>query len=330
MELITVTVIITLLSAISYTSYRGYHQRARGYQAKRDLSSIVAIAEVFRSNAGFYLPNLKEMHVPIKGRHSYNYKVLCHDSSGSAVEWGRGSDVSGTCGQFAYSAHGAPTLPSEPAENTLDASLCEGPYGANQCWMGYVLCHSSPPNNEFLPKTDAFPCPADPGSSGPYKNKKDYYPSVIQFKSASDTDWNAGAATILGDDCTGNKGLACYFTPVDFTSKRLAADTPTPPNPPRFSAGDPLCERKSRQDDLLRESGHCFFNKEFAVKSEDVKTVLTSTSEWGSDQKSFISNPSKLVITALACKERQDDCGQGNGPYSIIRMDTNRMVKEIE
>ncbi len=331
MELITVTVIIAILSTISYTSYKGYHARARAYEAKRDLSSIVSIAEVFKANAGFYLPNLREMHIPIKGRHSYNYKVLCHDKNGSVVKWGGTGNVKDdTCGYFNFSAYPDPTPDPTPVENTLNAKNCEGNpgYGSNQCWMGYVLCHSSPPNSnsDFLSNTPPlggfgdFQCTGAPSS---YPNRGDYYPGVVQFKSASDEDWN-DPNKVLGEDCTGNKGLACYFNIVDFTSKHLVNDTATPS---LFSAGDPLCKRVSRKEDMLADPSHCFLIKEYAVDSASIPGIIQA--HWTGDKESFISNPFKLVITALACKEKQDNCGTGV-EHSIIRMDTNRLVKEIQ
>ena len=67
LELVVVLAIISILFSISYASYQGYHQRARVYSAKQHLSSIVSKVEVFRANAGFYLPNLRQMHIPIEG-----------------------------------------------------------------------------------------------------------------------------------------------------------------------------------------------------------------------------------------------------------------------
>ncbi len=322
MELITVAAIVAVLSAISYPVYKGYHQRARVYEAKRELGGIVTMADVFRANAGFYLPNLREMHVPIKGRHSYNYKVLCHDKTGGDVEWG-GNDVQAdTCGDFDYAAYGDPSPNTTPVENTLDASSCtsgsnSNAGGDNKCWMGYVLCHSSPPNDQNLPAgSETFPCST--GAADSYQNKGSYYPGVIQFKLAGDEDWNDNDK-VLGTSCTGsNKGLACYFNIVDFASESFTG------------SNAPLCKRAGRQTDVLTDASHCFHVQEFALKSGDVKDVITGTSEWTNDQESFISNPFKLTVIALACKDRQDDCGKNDAPHSIIRIDTNRMVKEIQ
>ena len=141
MELITVTVIITILSTISYTSYRGYHRRARVYEAKRDLSSIVSIAEVFRANTGFYLPNLREMHVPIKGRHSYNYKVICN--KGGSVLWETRMIETDICGDFAIITKTDPPFPASEVDQLNSTGTCGS--SSTKCWMGAVLCHNYSP-----------------------------------------------------------------------------------------------------------------------------------------------------------------------------------------
>lgn len=296
MELITVTVIITILSTISYTSYRGYHRRARVYEAKRDLSSIVSIAEVFRANTGFYLPNLREMHVPIKGRHSYNYKVICN--KGGSVLWETRMIETDICGDFAI-AQTTPTPPDHPELNP--GSSCADPN--TKCWMGAVLCHNYSPG-----------APISCGS-------EDY---TLKFESRGVMQWKSPNEDWSGSNIK-KEELAPFFNIVDFASGKEDSGTPGILD----SLNKPHCKRIGRNEDILAESSDCFFAEEYAVDSASIESIIRA--HWIGDEESFISTPSKLVVTALACKEKQTDCGGGAGvEHSIIRMDTNRLVDIIQ
>lgn len=279
-ELLVVMVIISILSSISYASYKGYHKRARAYAAKKDLSAIVSIAEVFYSNAGFYMPNLREMHIPIKGRHSYNYQVICHkDGSLANAIFGPSSD---TCGDFEINK----TSDTPPQLNVTDS--CAD--ASTKCWMGAALCHSYEADNTISCEAENY--------TFNFKNR-----GVLQWKSPTE-DWT--------DDAAIKAELTDRFKIVDFTDSSR-------------------CERVSIKDDTLTETSHCFMNKEYAVKSDRVAEVIKA--HWGTDdddKKKYISSPSKLVVTAVACKERQDDCTDTSpGGHSVIRMDTNRLVEEL-
>ena len=306
MELVTVLTVISVLSAISYTSYKGYHERARAYSAKKDLSSIVSLAETFQANSGFFLPNLREMYVPIKGKYSYNYKVICHkDGSTGGVLWKTDSIESDTCGQFDIKK--IPD-PSDSTKNTLNAAdSCSS--STTKCWMGAVLCHNYSPDSNIS-------CGSGVDYTLKFKNR-----GVLQLKSDAADDW--------GDANVKKKDLAPLFNIVDFAAKKEDSG-----NPPSNLSGDPYCKRVSRKDDILTDSSsNCFFIKEYAVKSSDVKSIIEAN--WGTtdeEKEEFISNPQKLVVTALSCKKEQTDCsGLGTSvDYSIIRMDTNRLVKIVQ
>jgi len=292
MELITVTVIISILFTISYTSYKGYHQRARAYSAKRDLSAIVSMAEVFYANTGFYLPNLRQMHIPIKGRYSYNYKVICYKADGTNVLWQTDAIETDTCGGFQITIDA----------NQLDIAGSCGDAGT-KCWMGAVLCHHYDPGRTV----ECDGVPYTPGSADR---------GVMQWKSASD-DWS-------GSDIK-KEELAPLFNIVDFAAQKKGTG-----DPPSNRDGGVFCKRVSRADNVFAESENCFFNKEFAVDSGNIEDIIKNDSSWTADKESFISTPSKLVVIALACKEAQDDCTGTSFDYSIIRMDTNRMVKIVK
>lgn len=305
MELITVLTVISILSAVSYTSYKGYYKRARVYSAKKDLSSIIALAETFQANTGFFLPNLREMYVPIKGKYSYNYKVICHkDGAVGNVLWKTNSIESDTCGGFEIEKKDL--TPPDPPKKTLNTTnSCT--HSNTKCWMGAVLCHN-------YSASTTVNCGGENYTLG-FKNR-----GVLQLKSASDEDW--GGSNVKKAE------LAPLFNIVDFAAKKEDSG-----NPPNNLSGDPYCKRVSRSDDLLRDSSDCFFIKEYAVNSNDVKSIIEAN--WGAtdeEKEEFISNPQKLVVTALACKERQTDCsGLGTSvDYSIIRMDTNRLVKIVQ
>lgn len=308
LELVVVTAIISILLTISYTSYKGYHRRSRVYSAKQDLSSIVAMAEVFEANTGFYLPNLRAMHIPIKGRYSYNYKVICHtDGTFSKALWETDDIEADTCGQFNIVTKSGGTPPFPPAEvgqldvenKSTSANSCAS--SSADCWMGAVLCH-------HYSEGTAISC----GTADYTFNFEDR--GVMQWKS-SDDDWTG--ANIK------KKELAPLFNIVDFAAKK--EDTNTPPN---NLNGDPHCKRVSRKDDVFADPSDCFFNEEFAVDSDDVEAIIQAN--WTGDEEAFISTPSKLVVTALACKDRQDDCTGTSFEYSIIRMDTNRLIKIVQ
>ena len=296
MELVTVLVIISILSTISYTSYKGYHQRARVYAAKKDLSAIVAIAETFNANTGFFLPNLREMHVPIKGRYHHNYKVICHTNGNLGnVLWKTDTIASDICGDFTLTT--TPD-PDDSSKNTLNVSAsCSNA----TCWMGAVLCHNYSPGTSIL-------CGSGNDYTFNFANR-----GVLQLKSATDEDWDANVK---------NEELAPLFNIVDFAAKKDDGNSP-----PTQLSGDPHCKRVSRGDDVLTDASACFFIKEYAVDSGSVETIIQAN--WTGDEEAYISTPSKLVVTALACKESQSDCTGTTFDYSIIRMDTNRLVKIV-
>ena len=297
MEMIVVTAIISILFTISYTTYKGYHQRARAYSAKKDLSSIVAMAEVFRANTGFYLPNLRAMHIPIKGRYSHNYKVICRGTGGNVL-WETNAIETDTCGGFQIEK----TTSTPPELHSVGSCT----HSSTNCWMGAVLC------NHY---DNSVPLATILCGSEDYTLKSEDR-GVMQWKPAND-DWT-------NDSDVKKKELAPLFNIVDFAAKKDdGAD------PPSTLTGDPHCKRVSRQDDVFAESSDCFFNKEFAVNSSDIPAIFILVN-WTGDEESFISTPSKLVVTALACKEKQDDCVGTSFDYSVIRMDTNRLVKIVQ
>ena len=139
---------------------------------------------------------------------------------------------------------------------------------------------------------------------------------VMQWKAIED-DWSGGG-TIK------KKELAPFFNIVDFASEKEDGG-----DPPSNLNGGVHCKRVSQTDDVLKDSSNCYFNKEFTVKSTDVKQVIERY--WGGDEQAYISNPKKLVVTALACKDRQDDCSNpGTVEHSIVRMDTDRSLKVVQ
>jgi len=311
-ELIVVTAIISILFTISYTSYRGYHQKSRAYSAKKDLSSIISMAETFKANTGFYIPDLRKMHVPIQGRYSYNYKIVCHtDGTIGNVYWGATTTV-GTCGSFTPSIGGG-TPPIPPTHLNTSTSCASA-----KCWMGAVLCHHYKPGASISCGSEDYAFEfADRG--------------IMQWK-PYDEDWTS-PNTILKNQ------IAPLFNIVDFASKK---DTD---NDGRVDGtGDkPYCKRVSRKDDVFAESNDCFFNAEHAMDSADISSNSNNVimDFWTGDEEAYVSTPFKLAVTAVGCKDSQkfdpnstppsSGCKKGTGvEYSIIRMDTNRLVKIVQ
>ena len=141
---------------------------------KKTLSSIISLAETFQSNTGFFLPNLREMYIPIKGKYSYNYKVICHKNGAVGdVLWQTNSIESDTCGQFDLKK--TPD-PNDPAKETLnDGDSCSS--SATKCWMGAVLCQNYNPDSSIS-------C----GSAGDYTLRFQNR-GVLQLKPADDENW---------------------------------------------------------------------------------------------------------------------------------------------
>ena len=290
MELIVVTAIISILFTISYTTYKGYHQRARAYSAKKDLSSIISMAEVFKANTGFYLPNLRAMHIPIQGRYSYNYKIICQ-KDGTTLLWETTNIGTDICGAF------TPTASSSTPPQLDISTSC----GSATCWAGAVLCHHYSAGTSISCGSEDY--------TFQFQDR-----GVLQWREP-DGDWT-DPNTILKDT------IAPLFNIVDFAGKKEGT-------PGSGILNISHCKRVSRQDDVFADSSNCFFNKEFAVDSSNVKAIIEAN--WVGDEEAFISTPFKLAVTALACKEKQDDCTGTDTSldYSIIRMDTNRLVQVV-
>lgn len=309
-ELIVVTAIISILFTISYTSYKGYHQRARTYSAKKDLSSIISMAEAFKANTGFYIPNLREMHIPLQGRYSYNYKMICHtDGTLGSVYWGATTAV-GTCGSFTPVITGG-----TPPKLDITASCATA---SAECWAGAVLCHHYNPRASISCGSDNY--------TFEFANR-----GIMQWK-APDEDWTS-PSTILKNE------IAPLFNIVDFTSKQdVDGDGRVD------SAGDKsYCKRVSRRDDIFADSSNCFFDAEHAMDSADISSNSNNVimDFWTGDEEAYVSTPFKLAVTAVGCKDPQkfnpgstpplNGCKRGTGiKYSIIRMDTNRLVKIVQ
>ncbi|MDE0151242.1 MAG: prepilin-type N-terminal cleavage/methylation domain-containing protein [Bdellovibrionales bacterium] len=293
LELIVVTAIISILFSISYASYQGYHRRSRAYSAKQNLSSIVAMAEVFKANTGFYLPNLRAMHIPIKGRYSYNYKVICHTDGTSANAHFETNAANKICGDFDIQ-----TTSTNELDTSSGTSSCL--QSDTKCWMGAVLC------NHYNNGT-AIAC----GSEDYTIRSEDR--GVMQWKSPTD-DWTVG---------TPKNEFILLFNIIDFAGNKKGAT-------PGLLNGGEHCKRVSRSDDVFADPSDCFFNKEFAVHSNDIRAIIYAN--WTGNEESFISTPSKLAVTALACKDRQNNCTGTSPPggLSIIRMDTNRLVEIVQ
>lgn len=113
-ELLIVLSIIGVLTSLSVVSYRSYLIRGEKLEAKAQLSSILTVANSFRANTGFYLPNLDEMNISFDGVHSFTYVIYCSGTSTSQVNGG--STGSTTCGTY---NNDNPT--------------------ASTCWMGSIL-----------------------------------------------------------------------------------------------------------------------------------------------------------------------------------------------
>ena len=121
---------------------------------------------------------------------------------------------------------------------------------------------------------------------------------------------------------------------MDFAAKK--EDSIVHP-PSRNLSGDPYyCKRsEQRRRYADRLPAVVFLLKSMPCTQTMWKDIIKAN--WGAadDEKNeFISTPSKLVVTALACKETQSPIasrsvlGSSFNDYSIIRMDTNRMVED--
>ena len=141
-ELVTVTVIISVLSLVSVMSYKGYRERSMALQDKNQLSSFVVMAEVFKAVNQFYLPNMKYMNIPRKGRYHSNYKILCHKEnlrSATNILF-KNKDTVTSLDNASNNYCGKLTLKAT-ADKTLDVGdQCKHGTTARG-WAGYVFCH---------------------------------------------------------------------------------------------------------------------------------------------------------------------------------------------
>ena len=335
MELVVTLVIIGILSSTAYMSYQGYRHKARSYTAKKNLSTIVAFAETFYPNNGFYLPNLYEMDFQMlnMGPLNYNYKIIC-DNEANDILWtsedASNADMSKACGDFDFDNRDGDDLLIEPTttppfNNNTNKCVDNGANGDADCWAGYVLCHylpgkTSEPEPKVLPPKDGeFDC-----GTRKIPNKGKVFTGGFVF--IDPEDFHVGVEHKV--KTIHNFHIVDHAAFCGGKSPQINSGTTG------FESNDFTNRRKSRDNDLFKESEPCISIKEHAVLYSDIKTIMMSLDDWLTNEKDFISNPNKLVITALACKKSQSDgCGDGSDKvreYDVIRMDTDRVVKNYQ
>ena len=293
-EVIVVVAVIGILSTVATVSYKGYHQKSRNNIAKHTLNSLITFAETYKANTGFVLPNLEKMNFPIQGELAYSYKIVCRDENGKPL-WHGGDDLNDkTCGHFTHHTDGS---------KVSDA-------GSHTCWMGYVLYHhyfkekpayyplkpvptSDPPgpgNEYFFKCKDGAFDSQYPARGQPYPNvvafpEHDNYPialkSVKEMFRIKEPTFDSEIGAKSGRDARWHKpkdGSMCNLTSKNIDKKML------------YTWG--------------RETyWKCWHLKEFAMETESIKKILRGNRV----HEDFISNPHRLVITAVGCNKRQTD-----------------------
>ena len=323
-ELVVVLVILSVLSSVSVVSYKGYRERSMNQLDKKQLSSFVVMADVFKAVNQFYLPNMKAMNIMMKGRYHSNYKLLCHRENimtrGDILFKTNNTETSpditsnNYCGKLTFKA---------TADKTLDVGdQCKTGTSAHG-WAGYVFCHYYSTGNPS-PWTDTpsgwLPSeltigniftvnysPVEPLGSilaERYANlAAPYRQSGFQFKPADDDDWDV----LIGNPEKINKTFYQYFKIADVNSE---------------------CKRVSRSD-KCPESEPCCINKETGVDPAQVQSALGALPDWSveADRQEFLSGPNKLVFIALACKKTNlAECVSGEATR-VIRMGTDKIIK---
>lgn len=290
-ELVVVVAIVGILSSVAGVSYSSYKKRARNFSAKKTLTSSIIVAQTFKANAGFYLPNLKEMHVSLKGLHDYSYVIGCLDESGD-VHWG--TDPSKACGKF--------TVGSNYVHDT-DTNTWTAP-SDSKCWMGYILYHyhhhEHPSDLPMPPFGTEFPCTSDDD----LKFSDDY---KIQGH-------NRGVILFPDKDDSNHDTVAKKFFVIRDSRE--------------------MCQRGMTVKETVYTDKSCGVSQGFAVHNDKVENVIdVVVDDPGNDTKDYLSSPTRLVINALACTRRDENCGESAGglenqEFNIITMDSLGMIKE--
>ena len=324
-EVIVVVAIIGILSTVATVSYKGYHQKSRNNIAKHTLNSLITFAETYKANTGFVLPNLEKMNFPIQGELAYSYKIVCRDEDGKPL-WHGGDDLNAkTCGHFTH--------------HTDDSKVSDA--DSHTCWMGYVLYHhyfkekpayyplkpvptSDPPGpgNEYF-----FKCKGDAHDSQ-YPARGQPYPNVVAFPEHDANPYPITSVeemfkikeptfdSVVGTlSPTGGIGGIRFYRPKEGSMCHLKIKGVGKKSLYAWSTDNPRWK--------------CWHLPEFAMETASIIKILRE----GRVHEDFISNPHRLVITAVGCNKRETDGCQNDGStgddYTWLRMASDTKILTI-
>ena len=209
------------------------------------------------------------------------------------------------CGKFSHDA--------DPTDNTRPG------IDTHTCWMGYVLYYTyfhQEPNSYPLPPTSYnFVC-KDKKSDISYPGRLHPYGMAVAFPDHNQYPTSLSAVQEM-------------FTLKDptFDPSDDATATFNPTGSSLCNLTEKMTDKKSLYDKSVGADQHLCWNiKEFAMKRDKIKDIL------GADpHDSFISNPSRLVVIAVGCNERQTKSAGcvDTDPYTWLRMASDTKILTI-